>query len=97
MELFQQIQLVSDKIKVTGSNSLLKDEEYVTLIGNHLPQDIMWKWLESKKTGWTEFYIFLEGSARTAREMLTNESINSAFTAESEKQILGNATWPRLQ
>ena len=86
VELFQQIQLVSAKIKATGSNSLLEDEEYVALVGNHLPRDIMWKWLESKKTGWTEFYNFLEGSARTAKEMLTNESINAALTAENEKQ-----------
>ena len=58
----------------------------MALVGNHLPRDIMWKWLESKKTGWTEFYNFLEGCAKNAREMLTNESINSALTAESKKQ-----------
>ena len=37
VELFQQIQLVSAKIKATGSCSLLEDEEYVALVGNHLP------------------------------------------------------------
>ena len=46
----------------------------------------MWKRLESKKTEWTELYNFLECSARTAREMLTNEPINAALTAESKKQ-----------
>ena len=35
---------------------------------------------------WTEFYNFLEDSARTAKEMLTNESINAALTAENKKQ-----------
>ena len=51
VKLFQQIQLVSAKIKATGSCSLLEDEEYVALVGNHLPRDIMWRWIESKKTG----------------------------------------------
>ena len=37
VELFQQIQLISAKIKATGSCSLLKDDEYVALVGNHLP------------------------------------------------------------
>ena len=36
VELFHQIQLVAAKIKATGSNSLLEDEEYVALVGNHL-------------------------------------------------------------
>ena len=43
VELFHQILLVAAKITVTGSNSLLEDEEYVALIGNHLPRDIMWE------------------------------------------------------
>ena len=46
----------------------------------------MWRWIESKKTGWNEFYNFLESSARTAKEILTNESINAAFSTDSEKQ-----------
>ena len=39
----------------------------------------MWEWLKS------EFYNFLEDSAITAKEMLTNESINTALTAENKK------------
>ena len=85
MELFHQIQLVAKKIKATGSSSLLEDEEYVTLVGNHLPKEIMWEWLKSKKSSWTDFYNFLEDLARTAKEMLTNKSINAALTAESDK------------
>ena len=77
---------MSAKIEATGSCSLLKDEEYMALVGNHLPRDIMWRWIESKKTGWNEFYIFLESSARTAKEILTNEVINTALSTESEKQ-----------
>ena len=46
----------------------------------------MWRWIESKKTGWNEFYNFLESSARTAKEILTNESINAAFSTDSKKQ-----------
>ena len=41
--------------------------------------------MKSKKSGWTEFYNFLEDSARTAKEMLKNESINAALNAENEK------------
>merc|ERR1712240_479920 len=46
----------------------------------------MWRWIESKKTGWNEFYIFLEISAMTAKEILTNELINAALSTDSEKQ-----------
>ena len=41
--------------------------------------------MKSKKSGWTDFYNFLEDLARTAKEMLTNESINAALTAKSDK------------
>ena len=37
VELFQQIQLISAKIKATGSCTLLNDDEYVALVGNYLP------------------------------------------------------------
>ena len=63
----------------------MEDEEYVALVGNHLPREIMWEWLKSKKSGWTDFYKFLEDLARTAKEMLRNESINAALTAEGDK------------
>ena len=63
----------------------MEDEEYVTLIGNLLPKVIMWEWLKTKKSGWSDFYNFLEDSARTAKEMLTNKSIKTALTAKSDK------------
>ena len=52
----------------------------------------MWEWLKLKKTRWTEFYNFLEDSARTAKEMLTNESINAALTAKNKKQKCPSCT-----
>ena len=61
VELFHQIQLVAAKIKATGSSLLLEDEEYVALVGNHLPKEIMWEWLKSKKSGWTNFSQFFVG------------------------------------
>ena len=85
LELFQQIQQVSAKIKACGTSTLLEDTEYVSLIGNHLPRDTMWKWLESEGKGWTEFYTFLEHSASIARKALTHESINSALVPETQK------------
>ena len=52
VELFQQIQIIAAKIKATGSISLLEnDAEYVTLVGNHLSDEVMWKWWESNKSG----------------------------------------------
>ena len=41
VELFHQIQLVAAKINATGNNFLLEDHEYVTMVGNHLPEEIM--------------------------------------------------------
>ena len=73
LELFHQIQLVSAKIKACGTSTLLEDSEYVSLIGNHLPRDTMWKWLESERSGWTEFYTFLEHSAAIARRAITHD------------------------
>ena len=63
----------------------------MALVGNHLPKEIMWEWLKSKKTDWTEFFNFLEDFARTAKEMLTNESINAATN-----HILANVTKLRM-
>ena len=45
----------------------------------------MWEWVKSKKSGWTDFYNFLECSASSAKRMLTNHSINAALTAEGDK------------
>ena len=58
LEIFQQIQLVAAKIKATGNSTLLEDEEYVVLVRNHLPRETMWKWVESEKSRWNEFYSF---------------------------------------
>ena len=85
VEIFQQIQLVAAKIKATGNNTLLEDQEYVALVGNHLPEETMWKWLESEKSGWTDFYNFLEHSAATAKRVITNKSITTALSAEGDK------------
>ena len=63
----------------------MEDQEYVALVGNHLPEEVMWEWLKSEKSGWTDFYNFLEGSATTAKKMHTNKSINAALTAEGDK------------
>ena len=40
----------------------------------------MWKWWESNRTGWTDFYLFLEESANTAKKQLTAKSIISALS-----------------
>ena len=68
VELFHQVQLLSAKIKATGSITLLEDEEYIALVGGHLPKETMLKWWDSEKAGWMDFYAFLEKSANTAKK-----------------------------
>ena len=85
LELHQQVQMVSAKIKACGSATLLEDSEFISLIGSHLLRESMWKWLESEKSGWSSFYTFLEHSATIARKALTHKSINSALIPEAEK------------
>ena len=88
VELFHQVQLIAAKIKATGSISLLEnDEEYVALVRNHLSNEIMWEWWKSKKSGWTNFYLFLEDSASTAKEQLTAQSIMSALSGEKGDKV----------
>ena len=94
VEIFQQIQLVAAKIKATGNNTLLEDQEYVALVGNHLPEETMWKWLESEKSGWTDFYNFLEDSAAVAKRMLTSKSINAALSGEGDKSKCSSCNKP---
>ena len=85
MKLFQQIQTIAAKIKATGNLAILKnDEEYVVLVSKHLSKEVMWRWWEQDKSGWTNFYIFLETSTKTAKKQLTSESIMSSFSREME-------------
>ena len=64
---------------------LENDNEYVALVSKHLPKDVMWRWWELDKSGWSNFYLFLEGIARTAKKQLTSESIMSALSGEGDK------------
>ena len=65
MKLFHQIQIIAAKIKATKNLDMLRnDDEYVALVSKHLSKDLMWRWWESDKSGWTNFYLFLESIAR---------------------------------
>ena len=64
---------------------LENDNEYIALVSKHLPKDVMWKWWESDKSGWSNFYLFLEGIAKIAKKQQTSESIMSALSGEGEK------------
>ena len=85
LEVFNQVQLISAKIKACGSSILLEDSEYISLIGSLLPKDTMWHWLESQESGWKNFYSFLERSALIARKAVTHESIHTALGLDAEK------------
>ena len=68
MELFHQIQIIAAKIKATGNLDMLKnDDEYVALVNKHLSKELMLKWWESERSGWSNFYNFLESIARLQR------------------------------
>ena len=86
MELFPQIQIIAAKIKATGNLDMLKnDNEYVALVSKHLSKELMWKWWEAEKSGWSNFYIFLESITKTATNQITSESIMSSLSGEGEK------------
>ena len=83
VELFHQIQVIAAKIKATGNLAILKnDEEYVALVSNHLSKEVMWDWFKQRKSGWSNFYLFLEDIAQTAKMQLTSESIRSAISGD---------------
>merc|ERR1712163_36421 len=80
VELFHQIQIIAAKIKATGNLDMLEnDDEYIALVSKHLSKDVMWKWWNSDKSGWSNFYLFLEGIAKIAKKQQTSESIMSAL------------------
>merc|ERR1712002_1427574 len=86
IELFHQIQIIAVKIIGTGNLDMLEnDDEYIALVSKHLPNDVMWRWWESDKSGWSNFYLFLEGIAKIAKKQQTSESIMSALSGEGEK------------
>ena len=86
VELFHQIQIIAAKIKAMGNLNILKnDDEYIALIRKHLSKELMWKWWEAEKSGLSNFYIFLESIAKTAKKQLTSESIMSSLSGEGEK------------
>ena len=81
VELYHSVKVISAKIKVSGSLSLLEnDKEYIILVLKHLPKDIAWKWYEQDLISWSNLSIYLEAKANTARKISTNESINTALS-----------------
>merc|ERR1712082_56804 len=86
VELFHQIQIIAVKIKAIGNLDMFEnDDEYIALVSKHLPKDVMWKWWESDKSGWSNFYLFLEGIAKITKKQQTSESIMSALSGEGDK------------
>ena len=76
MELFNQIQIIAAKITATGNLDILEnDDEYIALVSKHLSKELMWKWWESERSGWSNLYNILESITKTAKKQLTAESI----------------------
>ena len=42
----------------------------------------MWDWFKQRKSGWSNFYLFLEDIAQTAKMQLISESIRSALSGD---------------
>ena len=61
------------------------DEEYIALVSCHLPKEAKMDWIKSKKTGWENFYSFLEERAMLAKTLLTNEFIINALSGTQAK------------
>lgn len=83
MELFHQIQVIAAKIKATGNLVILEnDDEYVALVSNNLSKEVMWDWFKQRKSGWSNFYLFMEDIAQTTKMQLTSESIRTALSGD---------------
>ena len=66
---------------------LKNDKEYVARVGKHLSKEVMWKWWESEMSGWSNFYLFLGNTAKTAKKQLTSDSIMSALSGDKGDKI----------
>ena len=88
VKLFHQILVIAAKIKATGNLAILKnDDEYVALVSNHLSKEDMWEWFKQRKSGWSNFYLFLEDISQTAKLQLTSKSIRSALSGEKGDKL----------
>ena len=82
VELFDIVQNISSKIQAARGASMLEvDEEYITLVSNHLSIEVRVEWKKSKKSEWSDFYLFLEERAKLAKSLLTDESILADISA----------------
>ena len=69
LELFQQVQYLTVKVKAHGGENALKhDEEYIALLLRHLTDEQQDKWVDSECGSWDSFYNFLEKLAIQARK-----------------------------
>ena len=63
------------------------DEEYITLVYNHSPTPARREWIVSKKSGWDNFYLFLEERAKVAKSLLTDKSIVKTLMGTQSKDM----------
>ena len=68
IELFEQVQTISAKIKAAGgSDNLSHDSEYIALVIRHLDSNQTKDWIDLDDESWTSFYNFLEKLAIKAK------------------------------
>ena len=80
IELFEQVQTISAKIKAAGDSSQLNnDSEYITLVARHLEEKYTERWIDEESKTWSNFYLFLERLASKAKEMLVLNNIVKAL------------------
>ena len=72
IELFNQIQFISVRIKAAGgTNQLEADQEYIALISRHLSTKQLEDWVKRDVEDWDSFYSYLEELSNESRKLRT--------------------------
>ena len=80
LELFNEVQYLTVKVKAHGGeNSLKYDEEYIALLLKHLTDEQQDKWIDLEDNSWDSFYTFLENLAISARQLHSIEDTLKAM------------------
>ena len=83
LELFNEVQYLTVKVKAHGGeNSLKYDEEYIALLLKHLTEEQKLKWVDLEDNSWDSFYTFLEKLAIQARKLVSIDDTLKAIGAQ---------------
>ena len=91
IEIFNEIQHISSKIRAAGGqNQLENDDEYVALILRFLTPEQIKEWVRKKNKDWSSFFNFLSELAEEAKEILaykkTADALGGGDTDDKQKK-----------